>query len=180
MRIGDGWRLLGGAVSGWGWWRQSHEGARIASTSRGARTAGHSRARVDVDWSTRNIEPLSTVQPRPLSEPLHSHLLFTFAPALRCNVSQLCINWSVSAYRLKNCETIQVKFKNTLATSVEWRDSRCARAASSTTSGGTRVAQVSILYVLSIRFRFTTHYLKIWMAGGVINTNQADRSGRSI
>lgn len=61
MQIEGGVRLLGGAVSVWQWrQRQSHEGARIESTSRGARTAGHSRARVDVDWSTRNIKPLST------------------------------------------------------------------------------------------------------------------------
>lgn len=153
MRIEGGWRLLGGAVGGWCWWRwrQFDEGARIESTSRGARTAGHSRARVDVDWSTRNVRPLSTSQ-RYTRDRTLSHYTHTFCLHLRlfsrCNVSQLCINWSVNAYRLKDCETIQVKFKNTLATSVEWRDSRCALAASSTTSGGTRVAQVSILLSL--------------------------------
>lgn len=161
MEIEGGWRLFSvrKAVDSGGR-RQSHEGARIDSTSRGAHTAGHSRARVDVDWSSRNIKPLSTPQrysrDRSLSRYTHTFCLHSrLFP--RCNVSQLCINWNVNVYWLKDCETIQVKFKNTLATSAEWRESRCVLAASSTTSGGTRVVQVSILFALkSEEYKFFT------------------------
>lgn len=135
--------------------RQSHEGARIGSTSRRVPRQPVTNPLL----RTRTLGTMTNGLPQP----------WTKTRFLRANGTEASVIWPVryvdvytvyhkdeqsfyrlqtlarlcvNAYRLKYCETVQVKFKNTLAPVRCDVRTRCVRAASFATFGRTHAVQV--------------------------------------